>query len=164
MNKPGWWDDGECRTTNPRSSFTDKKVTPTLNKEIKDENLSVVVNRLLDDIKNQSIKIEDLEYQNKILSKNYFSLSQKLVESERINEELRQIVRNLGYHHEEPKKSDSEIKVLPYLYISENAPKKLFDAVYRAAVKLHHPDTGGEEEVIKVINSLKDEIYKKKGW
>lgn len=48
------------------------------------------------------------------------------------------------------------------LFVTNDAPPEVITAAYRALAKLHHSDSGGSDERMKVINVAYDRI--KKGW
>jgi hypothetical protein len=56
-------------------------------------------------------------------------------------------------------------QIIPLFHLSEDAPKELFDAVYRALAKKNHPDTGnGSQDFMKELNQIKDQVYAAKSW
>ena len=82
---------------------------------------------------------------------------------------LRQVVRDLSQVHKGAPKlfPDSTLPAgtIPEMYLVRNAPKEVFDAVYKALTKIYHPDKkGGSEEKQKKINLIKEEVYKNRGW
>lgn len=50
------------------------------------------------------------------------------------------------------------------LSLSEDAPKEVVDAVWKALAWRHHPDVGGNAELMKKINVARDSIYRMRGW
>lgn len=50
------------------------------------------------------------------------------------------------------------------LNLSEDAPKEVVDAVWKALSKKYHPDVGGDTEQMKKVNGARDEIYQMRGW
>lgn len=47
------------------------------------------------------------------------------------------------------------------LYVTADAPKQVITAAYRALASLHHPDNGGDTEVMARINAAYQELKKK---
>lgn len=46
------------------------------------------------------------------------------------------------------------------LHLANDAPPELVEAAYRALVKLHHPDRGGNADRMKAINAAMDQLRK----
>ncbi len=44
------------------------------------------------------------------------------------------------------------------LHLTSDAPPEVVDAAYRALAKIHHPDRGGNQELMKAINVAYDQI------
>jgi hypothetical protein len=169
-SRPDWWGP---KYTEPEKKCSSEPVFEDrpkgrVSETIKKENLSVILDNLVSTIDLQKSEINELEYSLKIEKKNSKILLQKISELEDINANLKTILKTVG---------DKDIKalvdppveeesvVIPHLFISKDAPKELFNAVYRAAIKIYHPDNhDGNEEIMKTINVIKDELYKSKGW
>lgn len=84
---------------------------------------------------------------------------------------LRQVIRDLTFAQRDAERTKATptgsgpSQTIPEMYLVRNAPKEVFDAVYKALTKLYHPDKkGGSEEKQKKINLLKEEVYKERGW
>jgi regulator of replication initiation timing len=81
---------------------------------------------------------------------------------------LRQVIRDLTFAQKDKTAkpaSGPSPSTIPEMFLAKNAPKEVFDAVYKALTKLYHPDKkGGSEEKQKKINLLKEEVYKERGW
>ena len=50
------------------------------------------------------------------------------------------------------------------LFLSKDAPQEIVDTVWKTLSKTYHPDCGGSEEKMKLINLDRDEFYKQNGW
>lgn len=140
--------------------------------DINQDHFSVILNDLLESLNEQKLKSEELEKILNIEKKNISSLVLKITKLEEVNFALREAVRAisgsdpnkiLGLEPEEEQKLDEPL-VIPYLFVSRDAPREIFDAVFRAAIKIYHPDVGGNEETMKEVNLIKDKIYVEKGW
>jgi hypothetical protein len=56
-------------------------------------------------------------------------------------------------------------QLIPLFYLSKDAPKEVFDAVYKTLARKYHPDTGnGSQELMKQLNDIKDQVYSAKAW
>lgn len=169
FQKPDWWNS----TKESRDTEIPQHKTPQSVKVSDKQEFSEVVNSLLSTIESQKQEIEHYIrlYKNEQETTRY--LNERLLELEISNNNLLEVVRSIGNKdfvfttsntgfqklNQEPAPN-----VIEHLYITETAPKELFDAVYRAAIKLHHPDVGGNSEIMTQINVIKDETYKKRGW
>ena len=51
-----------------------------------------------------------------------------------------------------------------HLFLSEKAPQEVVDVVWKTLSKIYHPDTGGSDEKMKLINLERDRFYKERGW
>jgi hypothetical protein len=69
-----------------------------------------------------------------------------------------------GYYEKSAKKEWKIHNKSSYskLYLLNNAPVEVVKAAYLALSKIYHPDSGGNEEKMKEINSAFDEIMKGK--
>lgn len=65
-----------------------------------------------------------------------------------------------SYNHSATQKSVSKT-VYQTLYVTEDAPKQVIVAAYRALAQLHHPDNGGDTEVMSRINAAYQELKRK---
>lgn len=58
-----------------------------------------------------------------------------------------------------------KINYYEVLQVSPNASREVIDAAYRRRAKMYHPDAGGIEEMIKLLNEaysvLKDLLLRK---
>lgn len=170
FKKPEWWNSSTESTT---SAETPRYKTQQSVKISDKQEFSEVVNSLLSTIESQKQEIEHYTrlYKNEQETNRY--LNERLLELEISNNKLLEVVRSIGNKDFVFTTNDTGFKtlnqetdknILDHLFISEDAPKELFDAVYRAAIKLHHPDVGGNEEMMTQINIIKDKIYEKRGW
>jgi hypothetical protein len=76
--------------------------------------------------------------------------------------ELRLNSINRGFRHTY---SGPTPQLIPLFYLSKDAPKEVFDAVYKALARKYHPDTGnGSQELMKQLNDIKDQVYSAKAW
>ena len=48
------------------------------------------------------------------------------------------------------------------LHLREDAPIEIVAAVYRALAKRHHPDVGGSEQAMKLINAAYEQLAEKR--
>lgn len=173
FQKPEWWNSSTESTVEKPTKSTIHQNSATTVKVSDKKEFSEVVNSLLTTIETQKQEIEHYSrlYKNEQETNRY--LNERLLELEISNRQLLEVVRSIGNKDFVFTTNNTGFQVLPeepehnivdHLYISEKAPKELFDAVYRAAIKLHHPDVGGDAETMTHINVIKDEMYKKRGW
>jgi hypothetical protein len=83
---------------------------------------------------------------------------------ERIREHARRnLERNESIHDGYTASNGTDI--VPHFFLSKNAPKELFDAVFKSLSKQYHPDKKhGDPEKMKEINEVKIKFYTEKGW
>lgn len=174
FQKPEWWNSTEeSAPQKPKESTFHQSSSPQVGISNKQE-FSEVVNSLLATIESQKQEIDHYSrlYKNEQETNRY--LNERLLELEISNKQLLEVVRSIGNKDFVFTTSNTGFQTvsedfesaafLDHLYISENAPKELFDAVYRAAIKLHHPDVGGNSDIMTQINVIKDKTYEKRGW
>ena len=178
-DRPDWWGNcydppsgqskEECKSTyreeRPRPTEPSKQTYDTrIAEALKKENLSVVLDNLITTIDSQKNDLQELEHSLKIERKNSKLLLEKISELEDVNNNLKTILKTVGDKDIRNLIEPEKEKLLPHLFISEDAPRAIFDCVYRAAIKIYHPDAGGDEEVMKTVNTIKDNLYKTRGW
>lgn len=176
FQKPDWWnttEDSSYKSSQKTRQESPRAKTPQSVKISDKQEFSEVVNGLLTTIESQKQEIEHYTrlYKNEQETTRY--LNERILELEISNNKLLEVVRSIGNKDFvftttntgfQTLNTEINSTILDHLFISEDAPKELFDAVYRAAIKMHHPDVGGNEETMKQINMIKDETYGKHGW
>jgi hypothetical protein len=125
------------------------------------------LNQLLDKVDSQNQDIEELKDRLIGEKRRSENILQENMELHSEIGKLRQIVRDLSQVNPKiPRRAPTPPKssIIPGMYLDENAPKEVFDAVYRSLANIYHPDKGGDEEKQKELNLIKEEVYKKKNW
>jgi hypothetical protein len=72
----------------------------------------------------------------------------------------REYNQNAGHRKQAGPSTVMRSSMFATLFVTENAPKSVVTAAYRALAKEHHPDTGGDAEVMARINHAYDQLKK----
>jgi small-conductance mechanosensitive channel len=175
-NKPDWWDSDEANLknkVNQKQEQRDKayeehsgvKLKKKKVKLVKSDNIVIkelsdlllqkdsVIDSLEVAISKIENKKQSLEVKERTLRKEYNKLyAENLV--------LKDIINNLDVSKLEQKQDIQSND----LFLTKDAPQDVVDLVWKTLSKTCHPDCGGSEEKMKLVNLARDTFYKDNGW
>ena len=187
VSKPDWWFDGESQPKKKSTIYDQSnsfhqadtlykefgehsdippkkhKKKSSLSKFEKSDNQTIKeLTRLLinktqsvDDLQARAILLEDVNKRLELELKQYKTEHSNLYNEICI---LRKLIGDLDL--DKPKVQNNSCAI----FLDENAPQEIVDVVWKALSKIYHPDCGGSEEKMKMINLARDEFYQINNW
>ena len=172
-NFPSWWDNDESysksRVLEDSHQFDNDDIFDIefRKKETKTNDFSKKKSRTIKELSNLLVckdsHVEELEQK---LSNLKLVLSSTKSEAEYFKSEYHRLYSEVSLLNDIIKRLDvnGSKKKDNHLFLSEKAPKEVVDAVWKCLSKLYHPDAGGSEERMKLINLERDNFYRERNW